>query len=47
MEVPVQYEDLKEGMQAIATLNVVKALLAKEQYCEDALRNMLGVKLED
>ena len=47
MEVPVQYEDLKEGMQAIGTLQAVKNLLAQKQYCDDALRCILGVELED
>lgn len=47
MGVPVQYEDLKDGMQAMGTLQAVKNLLAKKQYCDDELRCMLGVELED
>lgn len=47
MEVHVQYEDLKQGMQAIATLETIKAVLAKETYCEETLRHILGVTLEE
>lgn len=46
MEVPVQYEDLKDGMKAIATLEAVKAILETQEFCANTLRKMLGVTLE-
>lgn len=46
MEV-VQYEDLKQGMQAMATLEAVKAVLKTQNFCSDTLRKMLGVTLEE
>lgn len=41
------YEDLKQIMQAMAILEAVKAVLEKEKYCEETLRHILGVTLEE
>lgn len=45
--VVVPYEDLKQGMQAMATLEAVKAVLKTQEFCASTLRKMLGVTLEE
>ena len=47
MTVIVQYEDLKQMIQAMAILDAAKAVLGKETYCEETLRHILGVTLEE